>query len=476
MFTIQWLIHVYIYTRIYLNRDIVSYLCTLTQRLSTQSAGLSAPFITMAREFVEAVNCLSDDEADASQTPLFGEVDAMGFLVKSSSQEADSLEQDVMRDAQEAKLAAAAAMTDDGVEKTSAENSSSSAAGSNPESSAKAPSSPAQAGTPSEQTLVEPPPESTTGAEREAAPADEPHQPPVELVQCLKCGELKDPADCCRKSKKFLCKPCNSAASMLSKACQADFSSMSPAKQRDFWRQAAGCSKQELVALYKSEIQATQSQEKASGSRGEFHPLTYWSQQGYDAEAIRTRSPPENIRQHPVLGEVYAVDLDFKENKHMQQVQEKKTARVEADHGEAKDKEDTVAVPKAKAKIRAKTPAQIEKQKLAQEKRNSKLWVQASQIAAVLAPLIAQHKKVMEEHANETDDNWVDAQNKWAQIQKTLTLAKGVVRKYEQSPSADLEADHLEKLAAVRQLAKYFQMRIRYLCPRGQKRKAAAAE
>ena len=58
-------------------------------------------------------------------------------------------------------------------------------------------------------------------------------------------------------------------------------------------------------------------------SGGKFRPLDVWTRKGYDADAIKTKSAPEEIREHPALGTTYRLNIlelgDRGENGHMSQ-------------------------------------------------------------------------------------------------------------------------------------------------------------
>ena len=72
---------------------------------------------------------------------------------------------------------------------------------------------------------------------------------------------------------------------------------------------------------------------------GEFQPLSYWAQLGYDAEKIQANTHPRDIKEHRQLGTTYRVVIE-KDSKalvetilRMQQLAKSKPGGTASAHG-----------------------------------------------------------------------------------------------------------------------------------------------
>ena len=273
-------------------------------------------------------------------------------------------------------------------------------------------------------------------------------------VECLKRGLSKPVEDCVKKSKKYICKPCNSAASMLSKAIEGGFDgkafgSLPESEQQRFWQNASGASKRDLVAQYESKLRAVQTDERSQGEGGDFLPLSVWETRGYDTDRIKRLTPPEDRRDHPVLGETFRVVVEWKAETRSQKLEEDRTAHTAAQLGLCRETSVDVA-KEATAKGRTKTPAQQAKEAAKIEAQNTKLWAQSSKVVAAIAPVLAQHGRTMSGNSAWTGSDWHHLREKWAELQSMLSEAQRVIDGYQKNRATPIDKDMVPQMAQAR--------------------------
>ena len=246
-----------------------------------------------------------------------------------------------------------------------------------------------------------------------------------ELVLCSKCGLHREISRCTRKSKKFICFSCNSAASLLSRAISGgltggtnsaqEFKSLPEAEQQQFWRDAAGASRQQLATQYTSKLVASKEKEESEGTTGFFRPLNYWAAQGFDAKAIEEKTPPEDRREHPVLGQTFRIHLDYSEDKTSKKLKEERTAAGSAEHGLAEEPKTTAIA----AKVSRKTPKQQEKEEAKTIAANGKLMTAATKVIAALSATVTKEKPYMNARgAAPTDEDAIELDKLWTDLVK----------------------------------------------------------
>ena len=298
-----------------------------------------------------------------------------------------------------------------------------------------------------------------------------PQGPITVTCVCMKCNMEKSIDACIKKSKKWICKPCNTAATMLSQACEGGFNgkaftNLTSDEQQEFWRNAAGASKRDLVASYQSKLRAIRTKEKAEGSTGDFLPLSVWQNKGYDTDAIQKNSLPEDIREHPVLGTTYRVHLEWSSNTSKQGVTEERLGEVQAQHGLCNERASAASNKASAGKDKAD---QKGKQKAA------KLWAQAAKVQAAVSPVLAQHRKTMLENKDNEADGWEDARTSWGELQSIMKDASTTVEMYNKDPdNCQLDPDLVAALPFARSKVQGFTKLIKDLVPKGKKRKQAA--
>jgi flagellar biosynthesis GTPase FlhF len=84
-----------------------------------------------------------------------------------------------------------------------------------------------------------------------------------------------------------------------------------PEAQQKFFQDAKALrTSAQLTELLVHTCVARKVQQLAHRTLSEFLPLSVWESRGFDVEKIRDNSAADHIREHPVLGSVYAVDVE----------------------------------------------------------------------------------------------------------------------------------------------------------------------
>ena len=300
---------------------------------------------------------------------------------------------------------------------------------------------------------------------------------PETKVCCCKCGLEREISRCTRKSKKFVCFSCNSAASLLSRAISggltggtntaAEFKSLPEAEQQQFWRDAAGASRQQLATQYTSKLSASKEKEESEGTQGFFRPLSYWETQGFDSKAIEEKTLPQDRRQHPVLGEVFRVHLDYSEDKTSKKLKEEREAAGSAEHGLAQEPK-TAPAPKSDRK----TAKQKEKDEAKTVAANGKIMAAATKVIAALSSTITKERPYMAARGdNPTEEDAIELQKLWADLCKIYSDASQLVETYKKNPKQKLPEESLPPLSVAKSTNKQFLAQVKVV--RGNKRKNA---
>ena len=302
----------------------------------------------------------------------------------------------------------------------------------------------------------------------------EPQDDEPVFVICHKCDISKDIADCLRKGKKWLCSACNTATAALSRALEGGlraegFRSLSAEEQTQFWQQAAGASQKSLVTLYNSKLKAVATQHATQGSKGCYQPLSWYEAQGYDAEAIRLKTPAEDRRTHPILGETFRVSLEYTDDSHTKALSEERMASGSVEHGVAAAASSAPAKPPADKKL---TPAQQAKFEAKLEKSNGKLCSAATKVLATLQPCMIQYREIMAEAENKHEAGWNAAKDMWKELNEAHSYANDTIAKYNRnSKQVLLNSIHLDD-KSVKVKVKNFQAMVKQMRPN--KRKATS--
>ena len=115
------------------------------------------------------------------------------------------------------------------------------------------------------------------------------------------------------------CPECNvSRVIFYNNGCYPQSSWQSDEERHSFWRRAKDLDKEgklSLARLYDRFRRQVKSQSFTYMEGGNFWPLSYWKTKGLNINRIRKLSPPECIREDPVLGTCYKVVVVSDSNK-----------------------------------------------------------------------------------------------------------------------------------------------------------------
>lgn len=303
---------------------------------------------------------------------------------------------------------------------------------------------------------------------------------PEEQVTCFKCGLDKPLSGCTRKSKKYLCHQCNSAASTLSRAIIGGFdgkmlSELDENAQQEFWRNAAGASKSALATLYHGTVRALKSQSVTDENRGKFMPLAYWQRKGFDIDLIEKNSAPEDIENHPVIGMTYRVHIHGTADVRKKELAEEQQVSGEKDHGVAKPEE---VQAKQEPKVKNAKPLTA-RQILAAEKKQSAANLKnvkpATSLSALLTPVVTKYQAELKKHCASDGPGWDEVLQEFETLSQFLVDARSILAKYGKNPKSDIGAVNCT-YPTTKALVKTFQSHIEALIPsQGRKRKAAGS-
>ena len=86
-----------------------------------------------------------------------------------------------------------------------------------------------------------------------------------------------------------------------------DFKDLAVEVQQAFFASIADKSKAEMRGMLEELFERIEKKEYNFSEGGQFLPLSVWERKGFDVGSIETKSGPEDIREHPVLGKMYRV-------------------------------------------------------------------------------------------------------------------------------------------------------------------------
>ena len=297
-------------------------------------------------------------------------------------------------------------------------------------------------------------------------------------VLCCKCGLEREISRCTRKSKKYICFSCNSAASLLSRAISGglaggqnaaeEFKSLPEDEQQQFWRDAAGASRQQLATQYSSKLKASKEKEETEGTMGFFRPLSYWAARGFDVKAIEEKTRPEDRREHPVLGLTFRLHLDYSDDKTSKKLKEEREAAGSADHGLAQEPKATSVV----AKSDRKTAKQQEKEEAKILAANGKVMSAATKVIAALSSTITKERPYMSVRGDApAEEDAIELNRLWVELCKIYNDASQLVETYQKNPKRKLPEESLPPLSLAKSTNKQFLAQLKVV--RGNKRKNA---
>ena len=145
----------------------------------------------------------------------------------------------------------------------------------------------------------------------------------AQFTQCHLCGKdgvEKKRWNCLSiRRDEWKCPECNvSRVIFYNNGCYPPRSWQSDKERHSFWRQAQDLDKDgklSLARLYDSLRRQVKTQSTTYMEGGNFWPLSYWKTKGLNTERIAKFSPPECIREDPVLGTCYKVVIVSESNK-----------------------------------------------------------------------------------------------------------------------------------------------------------------
>jgi hypothetical protein len=98
---------------------------------------------------------------------------------------------------------------------------------------------------------------------------------------------------------------CSTLVKASQKGCMPNFQGKSAENIADFFANAKGLSSEHLMCLSTQFLEKYQEKEQYWDESGEFWPESYWATLGLDTALLRTKSRPEDIKEHPVWGTTY---------------------------------------------------------------------------------------------------------------------------------------------------------------------------
>ncbi len=135
-----------------------------------------------------------------------------------------------------------------------------------------------------------------------------------ELCQCGLCGSIVQMAKVRILSKKqgtYTCAKCSSTVTKLYRETGGvpKLTGMTPIQINEFYTRAQTCFTALELHNLKKEFNVTKEAQQAIyyDNQGKYLPLSVWGKMGYDVDAIKNLSSPQDVRSDPVLGDVYRV-------------------------------------------------------------------------------------------------------------------------------------------------------------------------
>ena len=112
--------------------------------------------------------------------------------------------------------------------------------------------------------------------------------------------------------QQYQCSRCNTKCVLMNRMCGSwptdEFLELSAEQQVEFYRTPGGS--KDFKKKYVETLVNNYVTKKREYVTGEFQPLSYWKEQGYDIDRIARNTGPENIKEHPQLGLTYRVLIE----------------------------------------------------------------------------------------------------------------------------------------------------------------------
>jgi len=139
----------------------------------------------------------------------------------------------------------------------------------------------------------------------------------ISKVTCWRCGNEVDKVKARHKYKgtdKWQCNVCNTRLTQLGRLHGTwppkEFESLDDETKTNFYARIGKThGSLAMCKVTKDFLSNYSKKERVFHDGGEFLPLSVWSTRGFDVENIRSKSAPQDIAQHPVLGAVYRVAI-----------------------------------------------------------------------------------------------------------------------------------------------------------------------
>ena len=125
---------------------------------------------------------------------------------------------------------------------------------------------------------------------------------------------------------KGVCSVCNTRRSILSRTFEGGLKNLTELKdldeqaQVDFWRSdLSKGGKHALIERLAKCISQNKVRRNTSKTKGEFRPLKYWAQEGYDADRIEQMTPDEDKKFSDMHGWLYKVNVESSTNEEVEE-------------------------------------------------------------------------------------------------------------------------------------------------------------
>ena len=207
------------------------------------------------------------------------------------------------------------------------------------------------------------------------------------------------------------------------------------------------------MTMYSAKITATNKKEMTEGTDCAFQPLGFWAKQGYDVKLIQERTPPDDIREHAILGTTYRIHLDVGSTRNTKGLLQEQEAQGSADHG--------VAHPAAEAKAKADKPVRPEDQAKAQARAvalNGKLLNTATKVIAALTPTLTSwdEKRLTKVGEEMAEEDWKIAKEKYGELVDIYEAAIKVQGAYHKDQTKPIAPESVPSLQAAKSAAKSY--------------------
>ena len=175
-----------------------------------------------------------------------------------------------------------------------------------------------------------------------------------------------------------VCRLCHNLQAMLGKrfGLRNFQEALSPEKQVEFFRRCLSTAENGVLsfknvrAQLKEQVTESYRSETQYGTEGCYKPLSVWEKEGYDTSLIRAKA---KTKQHPMFGEVYAVDWTVFSDKTIMSMVEEKIQKMERDVKRKSSLAFAEPKPKKKAKGAPEPEVQVVALTAEQEHRKQEI-------------------------------------------------------------------------------------------------------